>query len=277
MYYTRNGCTNLLFWRFLSETCMKSKEILDREGVTPRVTSAPLDSLMVVIGSWIQILYKMLNLEKIVGIIDDPFDNILGYSDFTFLATFDTISPAVTQPIIFNNAVVNPGGHYDNETGIYTVPIDGTYELIINLASSADVQYRAHLNVDGTPVCITSLHYYGPQQSCGKVIFSQACINKSVHREGPASVHAGVHTRLGRPLVQTSPGQKPPRQTSPTPLDRHPLPPPPSRRLLQRTVRIPLECILVLKKSSVVFQKIRSIDNCLHMRNCKIFICHTKM
>ena len=38
-------------------------------------------------------------------------------------------------------------------------------------------------------------YFYRPQRSCGKVIFSQACVSHSVHRDGvSASVHAGIHT-----------------------------------------------------------------------------------
>ena len=76
----------------------------------------------------------------------------VGYSNLAFLATFDTRNPGDTNPVIFNDAVLNPGSHYDNETGIYTVPIDGTYELNFNLASSSDTSYNVHFNVDGTRV-----------------------------------------------------------------------------------------------------------------------------
>ena len=82
--------------------------------------------------------------------------------------------------------------------------------------------------------------------SCGKIMFSQACVKNSVQ--------GGVH-----PL--------PPRQTGrhplgrpPHPLGRHPppgrhLPPPQGRSLLrrplQRTVRILLECILVFNDTII--------------------------
>ena len=39
-------------------------------------------------------------------------------------------------------------------------------------------------------------HFYRPQRSWAKVIFSQACVKNSVHRGGgrvSASVHAGIH------------------------------------------------------------------------------------
>ena len=64
---------------------------------------------------------------------------------------------------------------------------------------------------------------YRPQRSCGKVMFSQACVKNSVQRgRGCVYQHA-----LGQ-LADTPPGRHPP--------DGH----------CQRTVRILLECILVL-------------------------------
>ena len=87
------------------------------------------------------------------------------------------------------------------------------------------------------------VYIYRLQRSCGKVIFSQECVKNSVHREGvSASVHTGIHTPPGRyPQADNPLGRHPtPRQTPPC-VDT----PPPSRRLLLRTVRILLECILV--------------------------------
>ena len=68
---------------------------------------------------------------------------------------------------------------------------------------------------------------YRPQRSCGKVMYVFTPVCHSVHRRGVyPSMHLGRHP----PGIQ--------------PLGRQP---PSSRRLLHRTVRIPLECILVLK------------------------------
>ena len=71
-------------------------------------------------------------------------------------------------------------------------------------------------------------------------VFKPVC--HSVHGGVSVLVHAGIHNT--HPL-----GQTPPRQTPLPPLGRHPHPrqTPPGRRLLQRTVRILLECILVLR------------------------------
>ena len=92
----------------------------------------------------------------------------------------------------------------------------------------------------------TNYYYYRPQRSCGKVIFSQASFILSTE---------------GGCLLQCMLGYKPPRQAPPSedPLGRTPRPreghPPKSthtlqrthpRRSLQRTVRILLECFLVI-------------------------------
>ena len=34
---------------------------------------------------------------------------------------------------MFNDARINPGGHYDPTTGIYTVPQDGAYEFYVHI------------------------------------------------------------------------------------------------------------------------------------------------
>ena len=50
--------------------------------------------------------------------------------------------------------------------------------------------------------------FYRPQRSCGKVMFSEACVNNSVH--------AGIHTPLVRhPLFRHPPKQTPHGQTPP--------------------------------------------------------------
>ena len=42
------------------------------------------------------------------------------------------ISP-VPNPIVFDEVRINPGGHYDPTTGIYTIPEDGTYEFYVHI------------------------------------------------------------------------------------------------------------------------------------------------
>ena len=67
------------------------------------------------------------------------------------------------------------------------------------------------------PYICNFLHYYRPQRSCGKVMFS---VKNSVHR--------GLSAR--HPQANTPPRQTPPWADTPTPLDRPPrqTPPPPA-------------------------------------------------
>ena len=81
------------------------------------------------------------------------------------------------------------------------------------------------------------------KRSCGKVVFSQACVQNSVGGGGGA---------LPWTDRQTSPLGKHPLPAADTPLSAHPhqsrlhpLGRPPFRRPLQRTVCILLECVLV--------------------------------
>ena len=68
------------------------------------------------------------------------------------------------------------------------------------------------------PKICSFLHYYRPQRSWAKVIFSQACVKNSVHGGVSASVHAGIHP----------PGTRPPGSGRP-PGDQTPHPPEPGR------------------------------------------------
>ena len=77
--------------------------------------------------------------------------SIVGYADTAFLATINagTISP-VPNPIIFNETRHNPGGHYDPETGTYTVPLDGLYAVSATLRSHPDNDFSVRIVVDGS-------------------------------------------------------------------------------------------------------------------------------
>ena len=78
--------------------------------------------------------------------------NFSGYYATSFLATFSVGSLTPTNPIVFDVTRLNPGGHYDNTTGIYTVPIDGTYQVVFHIWSNGDAAIYPHLVVDGTRV-----------------------------------------------------------------------------------------------------------------------------
>ena len=96
-------------------------------------------------------------------------------------------------------------------------------------------------------ICTPEIFYH-PQRSCGKVMFLHLSVILSTG--GVSDRHPRADTpRAGTPLVDTHWADTP---WADTPLGRHPprqtppLHPPPPRRPLQRTVRILLECILVL-------------------------------
>ena len=73
--------------------------------------------------------------------------------DTLFLATIgaEIVAP-VPDPIIFNETRLNPGGHYDNTTGIYTVPVDGIYEFNIMIYSRPDSDFGSDLVADGVDI-----------------------------------------------------------------------------------------------------------------------------
>ena len=67
-----------------------------------------------------------------------PSYSILGYSDTTFFAGIEVDFETPADPIDFDDDRINPGGHYDASTGIYTVPLDGTYEFNVQIESYSD-------------------------------------------------------------------------------------------------------------------------------------------
>ena len=72
--------------------------------------------------------------------------------DTSFLASFDHHPGTPGDPIVFNVAPLNPGGHYDVTSGIYTVPVDGVYEFTLHLWNVDDPEFNAHLEVDNVLV-----------------------------------------------------------------------------------------------------------------------------
>ena len=85
-----------------------------------------------------------------------------------------------------------------------------------------------------TEIRTVFIFYYRPQRNCEGYIFTPVCHSVHGGGGGSASVHAGIPPPGAGP-------QPPWEQTPPPPGSRHPS----SRRLLLRTVRILLECILV--------------------------------
>ena len=81
------------------------------------------------------------------------FSYLSGYADTIFLATIgaQSVSP-VSDPIVFTEVRLNPGGDYDDTTGIYTVPTDGIYEFNINVRAQPDRDFGSYLVRDGVNV-----------------------------------------------------------------------------------------------------------------------------
>ena len=109
-----------------------------------------------------------------------------------------------------------------------------------------------------TPLAISLIHnFYRPQSSCRKVMFSQAGVKNSVHGRCIPACTGADSSRADIPPADTSPWSDTPLRHPPlvrhsdTPLGRHP----PHRRPLQRTVRILLECILVVSMNLSYIEK----------------------
>ena len=86
-------------------------------------------------------------------------------------------------------------------------------------------------------------YIYRPQRSCEGYVFTPVC--HSVHRGGVCLSACWDTTPSPRTRHPPRPGTPPPEQTPPPGPGTPPGSRPASRRLLLRTVRILLECILV--------------------------------
>ena len=53
---------------------------------------------------------------------------------------------------MFTEIRLNPRGHYDDTTGIYTIPIDGIYEFNVNVRAQLDHDFGSYLVIDGVNV-----------------------------------------------------------------------------------------------------------------------------
>ena len=63
-------------------------------------------------------------------LLESFFVLLAATAETLFLATInsDTIAVSDDQVIVFNSAPINPGGHYNTESGGYTVPFSGYYQ-----------------------------------------------------------------------------------------------------------------------------------------------------
>ena len=104
--------------------------------------------------------------------------------------------------------------------------------------------------VTTTEVCTFVVYYYHPQHSCSKVIFLHLSAILSTGGGGFPSMHLGRHPQADTPR-HTPPRQTPPWADTPRQI-------PLRRRLLQQTVRILLECILVLLSNLTTMKHVSS-------------------
>ena len=83
--------------------------------------------------------------------LDSNENFIAGYSDATFLVSLSTSQSSGRDPLIFDNARINSGGHYSTSTGKYTVPYSGVYEFSVHLAYYSSY-IRFYIDVDNSPI-----------------------------------------------------------------------------------------------------------------------------
>ena len=64
--------------------------------------------------------------------------------DSMFLATISKVAVSVTpgEPIIWDSAPINPGGHFNTILGMYEVPVHGYYQYVLQRFSCNIVTRR---------------------------------------------------------------------------------------------------------------------------------------
>ena len=98
---------------------------------------------------------------------------IIGYADATFLAALEADDTG-NGIYIFQESVINPGGHYDNTSGAYTAPYDGVYLFGVHLqASATSGTIGFHVRVDGTNYYANTWQY-GEYKSATVIIQLEA-------------------------------------------------------------------------------------------------------
>ena len=56
------------------------------------------------------------------------------------------------QPIVFGSVLTNIGHYYNNTTGVFYVPVDGTYQFFVNILSEADNSIETELVLNGNQI-----------------------------------------------------------------------------------------------------------------------------
>lgn len=73
--------------------------------------------------------------------------------------TAKDVSPQANQKILFNTILLNLGGAYDEATGIFTAPVNGTYMFAIQVATYLGKWGRFHLVCDTGNIILSIAHY----------------------------------------------------------------------------------------------------------------------
>ncbi|KAL4232021.1 Elastin microfibril interfacer [Mactra antiquata] len=71
-------------------------------------------------------------------------------------------SPSVGDTIIFTNVMVNNGGGYDSNTGVFTAPINGTYIFTVHICLHNDKMF--HYSIVQDNLIHTSGRFYGDKK-----------------------------------------------------------------------------------------------------------------
>ena len=84
-------------------------------------------------------LRELLKFDPCVPRVNGFYSLFSDYADTIVLATFIEyeITPMISR-IIFDEGRINPGGHYDTTTGVYTVPLDGIYQFYVQIENDID-------------------------------------------------------------------------------------------------------------------------------------------
>ena len=72
----------------------------------------------------------------------------------------------MSDPIVFNDVRLNPGGHYDN-TSTYTAPVTGTYEFTVQVKGQPDKDFGAFLVSGGQQLAHSKTEGNAGYQSTG--------------------------------------------------------------------------------------------------------------
>ena len=112
---------------------------------------------------------------------------ITGYGDASFLAALET-EDTVSGIYIFEESVINPGGHYDNTSGAYTAPYDGVYLIGVHLqdtSTSGTIGFQ--IRVDGTNY-YANTYQYGEYKSATMIIQLEASQVVTVTESGSSTI-----------------------------------------------------------------------------------------